>query len=172
MPCNQTFTVSHYTFETARFGLSDEGLHLLRNGHNYKTLAYRDIRRAILKKGVAIKNWLLVLLLGIGLIAFAVYQASHLYHLFMNPGDHTVSIASTLLPALPLLLGNYCIYVSLKRTTILKVKYRGGRAKLPLDELVSNNDALLLTNFLQEKLGSHFQVEDHNAVAVLSTNIS
>lgn len=172
MPCNQTFAVSHYTFETARFGLSDDGLHLLRSGHNYKTLAYRDIRRATLKKGVAIKNWLLVLLLGIGLISFAVYQAAHLYHLFMDPNTHKVYIESILLPVLPLLLGNYCIYVSLKRTTILKVKYRGGRAKLPLDELVTNNEAVAFTTFLHDKLGSHFEVEDHETVAVFSTNIS
>lgn len=172
MPCNQTFVVSHYTFETARFGLSDEGLHLLRSGHNYKTLAYRDIRRAILKKGVAIKNWLLVLLLGIGLIAFAVYQASHLYHLFMNPGEHTVNIVSILLPVLPLLLGNYCVYVALKRTTILKVKYRGGKAKLPLDELVTSNEAVEFTTFLQAKLSSRFRVEGPDAGVVLSTNIS
>ena len=164
--------MSNYTFETDRFALSDEGVHLLRSGYNYKTLAYPDIRRATLKKGVAIKNWLLVLLLGVGLISFAVYQAAHLYHLFMDPNTHKVYIESILLPVLPLLLGNYCIYISLKRTTILKVKYRGGKTKLPLGELVSHNDAVLLTTFLQEKLGSQFQVEDHNAVAVLSTNIS
>ena len=164
--------MSHYTFETARFGLSDEGLHLLRSGHIYKTLAYRDIRRATLKKGVAIKNWLLVLLLGVGLISFAVYQASHLYHLFMNPGEHTVNLVSILLPVLPLLLGNYCIYVALKRTTILKVKFHGGKAKLPLDELVNSNEAAPFTAFLQDKLGSHFRVEGAEAGAVLSTNIS
>lgn len=164
--------MSNYTFETDRFALSDEGVHLLRSGYNYKTLAYPDIRRATLKKGVAIKNWLLVLLLGIGLIAFAVYQATHLYHLFMNPGEHTVNMVSILLPVMPLVLGNYCIYISLKRTTILKVKYRGGKAKLPVGEMANSSEAAQLTAFLQEKLGSHFLVEDHNAVAVLSTNIS
>lgn len=164
--------MSHYTFETARFGLSDEGLHLLRSGHNYKTLAYPDIRKAILKKGVAIKNWLLVLLLGIGLISFAVYQAAHLYHLFMDPNTHKVYIESILLPVLPLILGNYCIYVSLKRTTILKVRYHGGKVKLPLGELFSTNEAIEVTAFLQEKLGSHFEVEDQETVAVFSTNIS
>lgn len=164
--------MSNYTFETGRFALSDEGIHLLRSGYNYKTLAYPDIRKAILKKGVAIKNWLLVLLLGIGLISFAVYQAAHLYHLFMDPNTHTVSIESILLPVLPLILGNYCIYVSLKRTTILKVKYRGGKVKLPLGELFSTNEAIEVTAFLQQKLGSHFEVEDHETVAVFSTNIS
>lgn len=164
--------MSNYTFETGRFALSDEGIHLLRSGYNYKTLAYPDIRKAVLKKGVAIKNWLLVLLLGIGLISFAVYQAAHLYHLFMDPTVHRVSIESIILPVLPLILGNYCIYVSLKRTTILKVKYRGGKVKLPLSELFSTTEAIGVTAFLQEKLGSHFEVEDHETVAVFSTNIS
>ena len=164
--------MSHYTFETDRFALSDEGVHLLRSGQIYKTLAYPDIRRATLKKGVAIKNWLVVLLLGISLISFAVYQATQLYHLLMNPGEHTVNMMSLLLAVLPLALGNYCIYISLKRTTILKVKYRGGKAKLPVGEMAYNSESGQLTVFLQEKLGNRFRVEDLQSVAVLSTNIS
>lgn len=164
--------MSNYTLETDRFALSDEGIHLLRSGYNYKTLPYRDVRRATLKKGVAIKNWLVVLLLGIGLIGFAVYQAAHLYHQFMDPTVLRVSIEAIILPVLPLILGNYCIYVSLKRTTILKVKYRGGKAKLPLGELVHYNETAQLISFLQDKLGNHFLVEGPEAEAVLSTNIS
>jgi hypothetical protein len=164
--------VSNYTFETASFGLSDEGVHLLRSGYNYKTLPYPDIRKATLKRGVAIKNWLLVLLLGIGLISFAVYQAAHLYHLFMDPNTHTVFIQSIILPVLPLILGNYCFYVSLKRTTILKMKYRGGKTKLSLKTIVINNETEQLVAYLQEKLDTRFAIEAPEAVGQLSTNIS
>jgi hypothetical protein len=164
--------VSNYTFETASFGLSDEGVHLLRSGYNYKTLPYTHIRKAILKKGVAIKNWLVVLVLGLALLFFAVYQAAHLYHLFMDPEVHRVSIESIVLPVLPLALGNYCMYISLKRTTILKIKYHGGKAKLPLRELVNINEGEQLVAYLQGKLGTRFSIEVQEAAGQLSTNIS
>lgn len=164
--------MSNYNFETSKFGLSDNGLHLLRSGYNYKTLAYHDIRKATLKRGVAIKNWLLVLLLGISLISFAVYQAAHLYHLFMDPATHTVYIQTVVLPVLSLILGNYCIYISLKRTTILKIKYRGGKTKLSLKTIVINNETEQLVAYLQEKLGTRFAIEAQEAVGQFSTNIS
>lgn len=164
--------MSTYTFQTAAFGLSDAGIHLFRSGYNYKTLPYPDIRRAILKKGTAIKNWLLILVAGLALMTFAVYQAAHLYHLFMDPDVHQVYIQSILLPVLPLILGNYCIYISLRRTTILKVKYQGGKVKLPLSALVNSNEAEHLVAYLQDKLGTRFSIEAQEAAGQLSANIS
>lgn len=164
--------MSKYTFQTAAFGLSDEGIHLLRSGYNYKTLPYTDIRRATLKRGVTIKNWLVILVSGIALMGFAVYQSAHVYKQFLDPTVPAVHIESIVLPLLPLLLGNYCIYISLKRTTILKVKYNGGKAKLSLKTIVINNEADQLVAYLQEKLGSKFWIEGQGAQGLLSTNFS
>lgn len=171
-PCNQTFAVSKYTFQTASFGLSDEGIHLLRSGYNYKTLPYPDIRKATLKRGVTIKNWLIILVSGMALMGFAVYQSAHVYRQFLDPTVPAVHLESIVLPLLPLLLGNYCIYISLKRTTILKVKYRGGKTKLSLKNIVINNEADQLAAFLQDKLGTRFRVEGQEVEGLLSTNFS
>lgn len=166
---NQTFAVSNYTFETPEFGLSDEGLHLLRSGYNYKTLAYHDIRKATLKRAAAVRNGLLVLALGMGMLAFAVYQAITVYESFLDPNVHTISIESMVILVLPLLLGNYCIYVSLKKAPILLVRYQDGKAKLPLKTFVNTNQAYPLTSFLQEKLGSRFLLEDYEVMAPEAT---
>jgi hypothetical protein len=164
--------VSNYTFETAGFGLSDQGLHLLRSGYNYKTLANHDIRGVTLKRGVAIKNGLLILASGIALITFSVYQAIHVYNTFMDPNVHAMYIETIVLPVLPLILGNYCIYISLKRTTILQVRYKGGKIKLPLKNIVNQDQAYQLASHLQEKLGPRFRVEDHEAVSTWPSNAS
>lgn len=156
--------MSHYTFETSAFGLSDEGLHLLRSGYNYKTIAYHDIRKVTLKRAAAIKNVLLVLLLGVALLVFAIYQAIRVYESFSSPDVHTIAIESILLPVLPLFLGNYCMYVALKRTSILLVRYKGGRKKLPLKAIVNTDHGPQLVTYLQEKLGARFFVEGHDAL--------
>ena len=168
---NQTIAASNYTFETPEFGLSDSGLHLLRSGYNYQTIDYNDIREATLKRAVAVKNGLLVLAIGLALIVVAVYQAAHVYNLFTAPEAHTVYIESIALPVLPLLLGNYCIYVSLKKTTVLQVSYSGGSIKLPLKSNAHHPQTDPMAT-LQEKLGTRFQVEDPQALSTYSANIS
>lgn len=169
---NQTFAVSNYTFETPDFGLSDSGLHLLRSGYNYQTINYYDIQEATLKRAVVIKNWLLVLIIGIALISVAVYQAAHVYNLFTDPEVYTVYIESIVLPVLPLILGNYCIYVALKKTTVLQVIHPGGKTKLSLKNIVRNQQADQFTTFLQAKLGTRCQVEALETLSEYSANIS
>ena len=164
--------MSTYTFETPGFGLSNNGLHLLRSGYNYKTIDYSDIQEATLKRDVAIKNWLLVLVIGVTLILAAVFQAIHVYNLFTNPEVHTVYIESIVLPALPLILGNYCIYVALKKTTVLHVIHPGGKTKLSLNQVTRDQQVHAFVSFLQEKLGSRFQAEDAEAMAAYAPNIS
>jgi nucleoid-associated protein YejK len=169
---NQTIAVSNYTFETPEFGLSDSGLHLLRSGYNFKTIDYCDIQEATLKRAVAVKNGLLVLAMGIALIVVAVYQAAHVYNLFTDPAAHTVYLESIVLPVLPLLLGNYCIYIALKKTTVLQVSHSGGRTRLSLKGIVDNRQAEQFVSFLQGKLGTRFQADDQEATCVSVANIS
>jgi hypothetical protein len=169
---NQTLAVSNYTFETPAFGLSHTGLHLLRSGYNYKTIDYYDIQEASLKRAVAVKNWLLVLAIGIALITVAVFQAVHVYNLFTNPEVHPVYIESIILPLLPLILGNYCISVALKKTTVLLVIHSRGKLKLPLKGIIQTERADQLATFLQEKLGTRFQVEAQETLSEYSANIS
>lgn len=54
-----------YYFETDQLGISETGIHLLRNRFNYETIEYSSIQEIRIEKGKQIKNWLLVLLLGI-----------------------------------------------------------------------------------------------------------
>ena len=164
--------MSNYIFETPDFGLSHTGLHLLRSGYNYKTINYYDIQEASLKRAVAVKNWLLVLAIGFALISVAVYQAVHVYNLFMNPEVYTVYIESIVLPVLPLLLGNYCIYIALKKTAVLQVSHSEGRIKLALKDIIQNEQADQLAAFLQEKLGTRFQVDAQETLSEYSANIS
>ena len=64
--------MSDYKYRTDEFGLSETGVHLLRNNYNYKTINYEDITLLEIKHGKLFSNWLVVLLIGAGLIAFSI----------------------------------------------------------------------------------------------------
>lgn len=110
-----------YKFHDNHLGLSDEGIHLLRNGYNYKTLNYGEVGRVEIKKGNALKNRSVLLIAGLGMIGFSVYFVFRFIGLF-NSGEHfRISIEEILIPLFPFLLGNYCLYAIAKKETILAI---------------------------------------------------
>lgn len=93
--------MSQYQFQSEDFGLSDNGVHLLRSQFNFKTIRYEEVKRATIERSSEIKNAALILLLGILLASFAFYQARWVIELFTTPSTTTIHIESIVLPVIP-----------------------------------------------------------------------
>lgn len=147
-----------YAFETRYFALSDDKLHWLRDRYDYKQVTFDRIRSAEIKKGPAIHNRQLVLLFGIALIGFAVYWVSSLVDFFTTPGHKRIEINAIVLPLLPLLLGLYCIYVSMKQTLVVKFIYDASKSDtFPLTEIQKQEQLAALRSFLKQKFADRFE---------------
>ncbi len=103
-----------YDIESKDFALSQQGIHLLRNRFNYKTITFYDIDKATFTRASDTKNIVLALIAGILLIVFAIYQTIGVFQDFHDPEVHRIYIESIVLPVLPLLVGLYCIYIAVK----------------------------------------------------------
>ncbi|MBC6369161.1 hypothetical protein [Algoriphagus sp. AK58] len=58
------------------FKLTPEGIHLLRNRYTYRLILYSEIEKAFLRKGRSVKNWVIVLFIGVVfliLLIFSIY---------------------------------------------------------------------------------------------------
>lgn len=152
--------MNHYKFETSHFGISEEGLHLLRNKFNYQTLSFQDIHSAAIKRGVESKNWLALLITGLVLLGLCAYCSYSTYQEFTDPKTTIIYIESIVLPVLPLLLGIYCVYISLKKVHIIDVMHDKGTERLGLSELNKQERVGDFVNFLQNKLKSRLSVDN------------
>ena len=104
------------------FALSPEGIHLLRNRFNYKTINFSDIYKATFTRAADTKNVVLTAIAGVLLIAIAVYQAIGVYQDFIDPSVSHIYIESIAVLTLPFLAGIYCIYTALKKVPLLIIE--------------------------------------------------
>lgn len=62
------------------FKLTPKGIHLVRNRYTYHLIAYNEVEDAVLEKGRAVKNWVIIAAFG-GLLVtvalFLLYQMSN-----------------------------------------------------------------------------------------------
>jgi len=56
--------MNNYDFTSKDFALSAEGVHLLRNGFNHKTISFYDVEKATFKRAADTKNVGLTLMQG------------------------------------------------------------------------------------------------------------
>jgi len=74
--------MTNYDIESKDFALSQQGIHLLRNRFNYKTVNFHGIQKATFTRAADTKNVVLILIVGALFVAFAVYQAVGVYEDF------------------------------------------------------------------------------------------
>lgn len=146
--------MTDYKFRDRHLGLSDKGIHLLRNGFNYKTLDYGQVSHAEIKKGNALKNRLVLFILGLGLIGFSIFFIFRLIDLFNSDIYFRISIEEILIPLFPFLLGGYSVYAVSKLETILIVS-GVKKAKFSLKEFEKNGERESMKRFLATKTTLH-----------------
>jgi hypothetical protein len=148
-----------YQFQTEDFALSSDGVHLLRNQFNFKTIGYNDIRQARIERSVEIRNAPAIFCIGILLVAFAFYQTRWVVWLFNDPRTFHIDIISIVLPIIPLLLGSYCLYASIRKGPVLRLEEGSRVHKLRLRPVVKKNLTAELERYMGAQLGPAFQVD-------------
>lgn len=149
--------MSLYQFETDQFGISEQGIHLLRSGNNYQTFEFEEIGEMTIEKGNQIANWLLSLTFGIVLILVGLYVAyTVLAEYFFYDRVHTFYVEQFLFPVFPLFVGSYLVYMASRIGLVLSIEVNGKTRKLPIENLRKQNKIEeLMTFFYEHNLTKH-----------------
>lgn len=151
--------MGNYYFETREFGVSDDGIHLLRSRFNDKTIEFGQVDSLTIEKGKELNNWIAILIFGLGLVSFSVYYSLRLFNIINNNDVNVIYIEQILVPLIPFMLGGYCLYSSTRNGTILRVKTIKEKAdKFPLKELEKDNKIRQFQDFLKERLNTKVRI--------------
>ena len=129
---------SPYLFQSRYFAISELGIHLLRSGYNYNTVTYPEISGLEVRKGHELKNWIIVMIFGILLTGYALFDIFQIYQLFNNSIIYRMHVVRMIIPILPISLGVYSIWISSRKSWILLVKSKHVQ-HLSLKEYVEKN---------------------------------
>lgn len=150
--------MASYDFQTKEFGISNQGIHLLRSGFNHRTITFSEIESARIVKGMKIRNGWLVFLLGTIMIVFGVYLSIGTINALMSGNiepRHARMIMFLFIP----IIGGYFTYNSLQMGLVLKIDCSNGdRDMFPLDEIIKKKKVKELRAYLVDKLGTRVQV--------------
>ena len=147
-----------YDFELTDFGLSQEGIHLLRSGHNYSTIEYQDIRTAVIKRDSEIKNVMLTLIFAALLIAFTIFQTIYIVLRFKKGGG-SIYIETIVAPVLPAMIAIYLLIQGLKKGPVLLVETTNRKYKLRLRDIVKQGKENAMAEFLKQKISYKLSVQ-------------
>lgn len=109
----------NFKLKEEQFAISDDGIHLLRNNFNYETIQFNQIDSITIKRGKEIKNWLVVLIIGIAVLTYAIFDSIQLYQAIFNDKVDRIYIERILMPLFPFLVGCLFIYISLRTTKVI-----------------------------------------------------
>jgi hypothetical protein len=142
---------SKYHFQTEEFGISDEGIHLFRSGYNYETILYPDIQQVRVYRGKELNNWLVILLIGLGICISGIlltYRFSQV--IFEDNGDPS-RYRSGLVALIPI-FGGFFIYNSFRTGVMLQIDTLTKTKRLPLREISKAGVLKEFQFFLFDKL--------------------
>ncbi|OEK03188.1 hypothetical protein BFP97_17400 [Roseivirga sp. 4D4] len=141
-----------FLFQTKEFAISEHSFHFLRNRFNYKTINATEVRDLILEKGHQVANWLIILVIGTCLLALSGYYFLRLFdYLGSDSSSGPIFIESFVIPVIPMLLGAYCLYISLKTGARLRVTYGDNKSKhFPLVNVQKEGQIDSLVQVLEE----------------------
>lgn len=131
--------MNSYIFQTSEFGVSGSGIHLLRSGFEYKTIAWNQVSSVKIERGRELHNWWIILLLGIALLGVGGYLTVRTIDIFMNKEHAELYVKMALFFLIPG-IGLYFVLNSLRTGTILRIKYASGKNdKFSLREIIREN---------------------------------
>lgn len=151
--------MNKYLFETGELGVSDKGIHLLRNRYNYETIDFSMVEDIRIIQGKQIRNSLLILVLGVILLAFGIFTGIKIpYEFFFLDRYHHFYVEEFAIPIIPLILGPYSIYISLKKGYVLLLTAAGKTKRFPIEELNEKSQIPSFITFLQVHTNTAFKM--------------
>jgi hypothetical protein len=151
--------MADYKFETGEFGISDNGIHLLRSRFNYETISFPDIDSLTIEKGKELNNWAVILVIGSALFAFSIYYAITVIITLYEDNYTVFYINHFFYPFIPFMMGSYCIYSSTRNAMVLRVlSIKGKKYKLSLKALEKASQLEDFQKFMKEKLKTKIRI--------------
>jgi hypothetical protein len=130
--------MTSYLFKTSEFGVSDEGMHLLRNGFNYQTISWSDINWVKIERGKELHNWVVIFLFGVVVLAVGVFVSFQIIHTLIN-NDIALRNAKLIWLLFIPVAGAYFVFYSLQTGIILKINYALDKNDMfPLKQIVKD----------------------------------
>lgn len=143
-----------YKFETEQFGLTSEGIHLLRSRYNYETIPVGQIDKIRFERSQIVNNWVVLFVVGLASVAFSVYYTFILVDVFNDDSIHRIYIEEIMIPFLPFVFGLFMIYSSLRTGTMMIVHYKTKKRRFSLERLRKEGK---LENFINEFKTTDYQ---------------
>jgi len=141
--------MSNYLFETPNIGLTDQGIHLLRNRFNYETIEYNSIEKIELLKGKQSKHWILSIIIGIALLAFGIQSCYHIINEYFFQNNYRIFyIEQFALPVLPTIIGVILIISSFKSGLVIKIYHSNKVLRFAIQEIVKQGQLEPFKSFL------------------------
>lgn len=144
-----------YPYSTKEFGISDEGIHLLRHRFNYKTIPFSKIERVELRKGMQLNNWLVIFLIGSAMLITGIYLSAGIFDFFGKGEVQTRTVRIIYLIFIPI-VGAYFIYESLQFGLILEVSFGGVKRKQFHLKKLMPASRQKFGEFMKSKIGHKF----------------
>ncbi|WP_339904002.1 hypothetical protein [uncultured Cyclobacterium sp.] len=142
------------------FKLTSQGIHLLRNKFTYQLIPYNEVESANLIRGKSIKNWMVVLIIGLASLTLASIITYHLIDglsVSEKPVRFYNMIGNGFIAVLVLVgLGIIAIISAFKSVPILEIDVNNNTYKL---RVIKNPDKLeellefLILNKIEVKRG-------------------
>ncbi len=143
----------HYT--TNQLGISDEGIHFLRNRFEYKKIPFSQIEKVELKKGMQLNNWYVIFFVGVALLSTGIYLGLGIFNALQNPGHNLRSLRIVYLLFIPI-VGGYFVYESLQYGLILELKYNREKKKCFHLKRLTPESRQKFSEFMKAKMGNKF----------------
>lgn len=159
MHSSEPIPMNKYVYETTEFGLSDQGIHLLRSRFNYETIPFSDVESITIEKGKELNNWVGILTFGIVLCGTAIFYILRALHVIGNHEVNVIYIEQIVIPGIPFVLGCYCLYTSTRNGTILRLTTVSNKKdKFPLKELEKVEDLPGFQQYLKDRLNTRIRI--------------
>src|SRR5687768_1311987 len=131
--------MNNYLFQSTEFAVSDNGIHLLRSGFNYKTIRWSEVDSIKIKKGKELNNSWIIFLLGLILLTAGAYLTIRTVDILVHK-EHAERYIKMLLFLLIPVIGVYFVYNSMRTGIIMSVNYAADKKEMfPLNEIIRQN---------------------------------
>jgi hypothetical protein len=146
--------MNNYLFQSTEFAVSDNGIHLLRSGFNYKTIRWSEVDSIKIRKGKELNNSWVIFLLGLILLTAGVYLTIRTVDILVHK-EHAERYIKMLLFLLIPVIGVYFVYNSMRTGIIMSVNYAADKKEMfPLNEIIRQNRLNEFKSLMTVKLGT------------------
>jgi hypothetical protein len=146
--------MNNYLFQSSEFAVSDNGIHLLRSGFNYRTIRWGEVDSIKIRKGKELHNSWIILLLGSILLAVGAYLTIRTIDILMHKeyaGRYIKMLLFLLIP----FIGIYLLNNSMRTGIIMSVNYAASKKEMfPLTEIIQQNRLNEFKSLMTAKLGT------------------